>query len=117
MLTDARIEEEKKKFGMPQNTQSSSDCVRIAYAWFDAQVKTGRIARASIEIKNVINAWGARYVSIDDVEIAACLHPEIRGSYPSYNIHEHFTRPNKRRLACIPEVGKRPYIGSNSRFD
>jgi hypothetical protein len=46
----------------------------------------------------------SRYVSRDDVEVAAFLHPDIEGEYPFYNISRRLTLPDIKRLAEIPEA-------------
>jgi hypothetical protein len=69
----------------------SDDSIWIAYEWFDAQTKT-RAPRAKFQsLKHIIENWGGRYVSRSDVEVAALMHPEIRGTYPFYNIGSRLT--------------------------
>ena len=65
-------------------------------------------------LKHIIEAWGGRYVSTSDVEVAATLHPEIRGTYPHFNISARLTEPSKNRLAGISEAFKHDY---NARHD
>ena len=84
------------------------DCVRIAYAWLDAQAKIRRPLDRSRPLKHYVEAWAGRYVSQQDVEAAAELHPDVRGVYPRFNLSANLTEPNYRRLAGIAEAGKHP---------
>jgi hypothetical protein len=84
------------------------DCIRIAYEWLDAQrkLRNPRWPRHHA-LKHHIERWAGRYVSQNDVEVAAELHPEIRGIYPSYNIGA-LIWPSESRLAGIGEAMKHP---------
>ncbi|WP_299415122.1 hypothetical protein [uncultured Sulfitobacter sp.] len=83
------------------------DCIRIAYGWLDAQKKRANINRIStFPLKHIIESWGKRYVSQADVEVAASLHPHIKGSYPYYNISASLIKPSEGRLINIGEAGK-----------
>jgi hypothetical protein len=84
------------------------DCVRIAYQWLDAQVKTRRVVQRSRPIKHIIESWAGRYVSQNDVEVAAHMHPRILGRYPRFNISARLLEPNLRRLIGIAEAGQHP---------
>ena len=119
-LTDEMIAEAKKRtrygghtiaFG-PDYTahHEHNDCIRIAYEWLDAQKKlTGPNPRIWGEpIKHMIERWAGRYVSQDDVAVAAELHPDIKGLYPRYNIASKLTLPSQRRLANIGQAGQHP---------
>lgn len=105
-LTDEQINEAKKRVpcvaGDPN--KNSPGCVRIAYEWLDAQVKTVSPMKRAYAIKHLIEKWGARYVSQYDVEVAAYLHPQIKGKYPYYNISSKLTQPNEQRLVGIEEA-------------
>jgi hypothetical protein len=93
----------------------SDDCIRIAYEWLDAQKKTKGIGRATRPLKHIIEKWGGRYVSQADVEVAAELHPEIRGEYPHFNISSRLIRSSDNRLANIKEARTQNYsISENS---
>ena len=85
------------------------DCIRLAYEWLDAQVKTKGIGRTQHPIKHYIETWAQRYVSTADVIVAASLHPDVRGRYPYFNIRSPAVRPHPRRLAGIGEAGKHKY--------
>jgi hypothetical protein len=109
MLTDVQISAAKAaKPYRYTGTQlhEHDDCVRIAYEWLDAQVKTKGVTQKTRPLKHIIENWAKRYVSRSDVEVAAHLHPDIRGRYPHFNISARFTKPNARRLAGIGEAGK-----------
>lgn len=106
ILTDEQINEAKKHVpcvaGDPN--RENPGCVRIAYEWLDAQAKTVSPIRSAYAIKHLIEKWGARYVSQYDVEVAAYLHPQIKGKYPYYNISSKLTLPSEQRLAGIEEA-------------
>jgi len=81
------------------------DCIRIAYQWLDAQVKTKHPnKRAAYALKHLVERWAGRYVSQSDVEVAAHLHPDINGQYPNFNISSRLIDPNVSRLESIPEA-------------
>jgi hypothetical protein len=91
------------------------DCIRLAYEWIDAQKKRANINRKSaFPLKHIIESWGKRYVSQADVEVAANLHPDIKGRYPYYNISARLTKPSEIRLLNIGEAGKHQGYG---RYD
>lgn len=82
----------------------SDDCIRIAYQWLDAQTKIQGPTKKSRPLKHIIEAWGGRYVSQSDVEVAAHIHPEIFGSYPHFNIASRLIEPSATRLDDIAEA-------------
>ena len=107
MLSAADIAEAKKRvtYLYPWEVlHQHDDCIRIAYEWLDAQLKTNGVSRTYRAFGELIKHWGGRYVSRSDVEVAAELHPEIRGKYPYYNIGRHLVRPSDARLAEIKEA-------------
>jgi len=69
-----------------------------------AQIITKRKLRLACPLKEIIEIWGGRYVASFDVEVAAEMHPRIRGTYPQFNIRSRFTLPSDRRLANITEA-------------
>ncbi len=112
MLSDTDIEAGKKRTkyslrGDPHHEHN--DCIRIAYEWLDAQVKTKERSNKKHDLKHIIEQWGGRYVSQADVDVAAELHPEIRGKYPYFNISSRLTRPSKSRLEGIGEAFTQGY--------
>jgi hypothetical protein len=82
------------------------DCIRMAYEWLDAQLKTKRPVSSMLPLKHIIQAWCGRYLSQADVEAAAFLHPDIRGEYPNYNFSRKLTFPEDERLWDIDEAFK-----------
>lgn len=85
------------------------DCIRIAYEWLDAQKKTkGKTTKVN-PLKHLIERWGGRYVSTSDVEVAAMMHPDVKGEYPHFNISARLTEPSKKRLSGIGEAFKHDY--------
>ena len=116
MLSDAEIERGKQSttYSLKQEEplHEHNDCVRIAYEWLDAQVKTNGVSRKPRALKHIIEQWGGRYVSTSDVDVAAELHPEIHGKYPFFNISSRLTRPAKRRLTGIGQAFTQGYTES-----
>lgn len=105
MLSDQDIEKAINK--LPKNSDTlheHPDCVRIAYEWLDAQKKIGSKCNQIYQIKHLIERWAGRYVSQSDVEVAAYLHPDIKGNYPFYNISSKLTEPRRSRLNNILEA-------------
>lgn len=84
---------------------ASLPSVRIAYEWLDAQKKTKHLQDFCGPLKHLIESWGGRYVSGDDVTIAAHLHPELKGEYRRFNISSRPVLPNRRRLLHIEGAG------------
>lgn len=109
MLTDKQIDCAKKKlYRLGGTYHEHNDCIRIAYEWLDAQLKTKGLIRKHFDLKHIIEAWAGRYVSQDDVELAAFLHPDVRGRYPKYNINSKLVFPSQNRLISINEALKHP---------
>ena len=117
MITDEQIECGKKEvsYSLREDpVHEHHDCVRIAYAWFDAQTKLGNSTKRTPSLKHKIEKWAGRYVSTADVELAAYLHPEIHGTYPRFNISTRLTLPSDSRLNGISEAFTQEY---RCRFD
>lgn len=105
MLTDQEIQLAINEISKnPNNLHEHPDCVRIAYAWLDAQKKIQTQCNHSYPLKHYIEKWAGRYVSQNDVEVAAYLHPEIKGKYPNFNISSNLTEPSRSRLVNISEA-------------
>lgn len=123
MLTDEEIEAAKLKvkYSLEEGGyHEHPDCIRIAYEWLDAQVKTKGTNKTHRSIKHYVEEWGGRYVSRTDVDVAAFLHPEIKGTYPFFNISNKLTLPSEVRLEMIGEAHahqKQPNRGEYGRFE
>ena len=116
MLSDAAIETGKRRTRYTLKEEplhEHNDCIRIAYEWLDAQVKTKRVNRKARALKHIIERWAGRYVSTHDVDVAAELHPDIHGIYPYFNISSRLIRPAKRRLNGISEAFTQGYKNSD----
>lgn len=87
----------------------SDDSILIAWQWLDAQAKTSAPAKKTRPLKHIIENWGGRYLSQSDVEVAALMHPDIRGTYPHYNIESRLTRPSDARLVDIASARTQGY--------
>lgn len=90
------------------------DCIRMAYEWLDAQVKTKGRTTKTRAIKHIIEKWAGRYISTTDVVVAAQIHPDVHGTYPHFNISARLTEPSPHRLAGISQAFKHDY---RERFD
>jgi hypothetical protein len=110
VLTDEQIEEAKKhtKYTTEHVLHEHNDCIRIAYEWLDAQRATVRPTKRPCALKHLIEQWGARYISQSDVEVAAHMHPRIKGGYPLYNISTKLIWPAEDRLTGIGEAYSQP---------
>jgi hypothetical protein len=90
MITHQEIEDAKQrtKYGHPAHEvlHEHDDCIRLAYAWLDAQKKTKKINYRKSANKHEIEKWAGRYISQSDVEVAAELHADVVGIYPHFNI-------------------------------
>lgn len=108
MLSDSDIAAAKKrvKYGTPSTDRmhEHDDCIRIAYEWLDAQKTIKSKNRHHLALKHIIEKWGGRYVSQNDVEVAAELHPRISGEYPHFNLSKKLTQPSDARLNGIAEA-------------
>ena len=80
------------------------DCIRIAYEWLDAQNVRSTPNGKSRPLKHIIEKWAGRYVSQSDVEVAAAMHPRIRGKYPDFNLSARLVLPADKRLDGIGEA-------------
>ena len=107
MLTTDQIRNAKAEANVKgPRYHEHDDCIRMAYEWLDAQIKTKCAVKSQRQWKHQIEKWCQRYVSEADVEVAAWLHPAIKGCYPFYNISTQLTLPSERRLNRIGEARK-----------
>lgn len=110
MLTDQEIEAAKGRTKYTDKPHHEHhDCIRLAYEWLDAQKTIASAPRKYLPLKHIIEKWAGRYVSETDVNVAAEMHPHIRGAYPNFNLSARLTRPNDRRLADIGEALSQGY--------
>lgn len=85
----------------------SVDAVRICFEWFDAQRKTKQINPLPRLSKHAIERWCGCLITEPSVEVAARLHPEIKGNqYPNFNISRCLVRPHTRRLRKIKSANQ-----------
>ena len=118
MLTEHQIKIAKAStaYSLSDVHHEHDDCIRIAYQWLDAQLRTVRPGRKSRALKHIIERWAGRYVSTSDVEVAAHLLG-LQGEYPDYNISARMTVPHDRRLEGIGEVLAHPDYRTRFRED
>jgi hypothetical protein len=107
MLTGAEIAAAKKgvRYEVPREVfHEHDDCIRMAYEWLDAQNVRATPSGKSRPLKHIIEKWAGRYVSQSDVEVAAAMHPRIRGKYPDFNLSARLVLPSDKRLEGIGEA-------------
>ena len=114
-LTDEHIELGKQQtvYTLNPARHEHSDCIRIAVAWLEAQkrLKNPSFGRGGHPLKHIIESWAGRYVSQNDVEVAATLLG-LLGAYPYFNISSRLTRPSLLRLDGIEQAMKhKNYLG------
>lgn len=117
MLTAEQIAAAKKAFrySYPIDAHHEhDDCIRMAYEWLDAQNVRATPSKKGRALKHIIEKWAGRYISTSDVEVAASMHPRIRGKYPDFNLSARLVLPSDRRLVGIGEALTQGY---RERFD
>ena len=92
----------------------NDDCIRIAYAWLDAQIKSSSLSEVPVSQRGLIRSWGGALVMYGDIIVAAELHPEVFGIYPLLNLSNELTYPDPARLTTI--VGANEHSSLN-QFD
>ena len=109
-LTKERIQQAKESIRYTEYSphHEHDDCVRIAYEFLSAQPVLSqpppRHKRGLFySLKSIIEHWAGRYVSTDDVKLAARILG-LKGEYPFYNIPIAKTRPLTSRLTNIKEA-------------
>jgi hypothetical protein len=90
-------QEEQKKTG---KLHEHPDCIRIAYEWLSAQYRIKVVHKRYLPLKHIIESWAGRYVSKDDVAVAAKVLG-LEGEYPNYNISKRLVKPCRQRLKKI----------------
>lgn len=53
----------------------------------------------------MIRKWSGRYISLDDVNLAMKLHPDVQGHVESNNLSAQRVFPSYLRLRYIPDAG------------
>jgi hypothetical protein len=112
MLTDDQIAAAKNGFRYRHPAEvlhEHNDCIRMAYEWLDAQNVRATSSGKFHALKHIIEKWAGRYISQSDVEVAAAMHPRIRGKYPDYNLSARLIQPSDRRLKGIGEALSQGY--------
>lgn len=88
----------------------SLDCVKIAYAFLDAQQKTKtRQTFSRGMLKKLMEKWAGRYISADDVNLAIKMHPELQGDAQSCNVSTKLVFPSYSRLDGIKDTWSHDY--------
>jgi hypothetical protein len=81
------------------------DCIRMAGEWLDAQTRTARPNAGRIHpLKHIIENWCGRYVSSNDVEVAAHMLG-MNGRYPCFALKTgSLVLPSAARLEGIGQA-------------
>jgi hypothetical protein len=112
-LTPSKIQDAKTKLhekSPGETLHMRDDAIRAAYEWFDAQRYTIAPGEPLLwSLKDLIEGWTGVYISIDDIEVAAILHPRVVGEYPRYNIAHDLIHPAKSRLQGIVPASRDGY--------
>ena len=103
-LTDQDIKDAKNAVNLNNPQHEHNDCIRMAYEWLDAQ-KTVKTKRAD-DWKHLVEYWCGRYITKDDIKIAAHLHPRIGREKEKLNISNRLTLPRPERLIGVNEAKK-----------
>lgn len=110
MLTDQEIAAGKERTTYTDTPHHEhDDCIRLAYEWLDAQKTIASAPRKYLPLKHIIEKWAGRYISETDVNVAAELHPRIKGTYPNFNLSARLVRPHDRRLDGIGQALSHDY--------
>ncbi|MGY1490532.1 hypothetical protein ACW4YW_14070 [Methylobacillus pratensis] len=88
----------------------NNDCIRIAYAWLDAQIKTTMPSEVPVSQRGLIRSWGGALVMYGDIIVAAEMHPDIHGIYPNLSLSRELTLPDPARLADIAGANEHPAL-------
>lgn len=100
-LTDEQITEAIVTMGFDRACHEHPDCIRIAYEWLDAQTAITAMKHDSYALKHRIEQWSGRYVSKEDVMVAAHLHPDFKTMNGYVNVSARLVEPDTQRLAGI----------------
>lgn len=95
-LTAEQIAAAKQAAKIKNPRHEHDDCIRMAYEWLDAQTTTKGVR--SEDWKHIIERWCGRYITDDDVEVAALMHPNVFGQYPKLNISSRLRLPHIQRV-------------------
>ncbi len=124
-LTEKQIINAKKvtNFRWKPPYHQHNDCIRIACEWLQAQIKLKNKTpqrQREVPIVQLIEDWGRRSVSIDDILVAAKIL-KLKGGYHSLNISLKRTFPSKKRLLRINQAGLHsdyiPYSDAYTYFE
>jgi hypothetical protein len=96
------------------------DCVRMAYAFLDAQKVTNTIRKHNfynrLHLKADIERWAGRYVSSADVDMAIKFHPLLKGDHSNVNISVKYVMPCLSRLKGVHEAFTHDYKFMHDQF-
>lgn len=74
--------------------------IEIAFSWLDAQRFVDK-STARYDLKEKISDWSGKHISHFHILVAAHVHPDIDGDYPSINLGASSIIPRKQRLENI----------------
>jgi len=112
MLTDKQIEDAKAKtkYSIPAHHEHN-DCIRFAYEWLDAQRTIQGKTNCHFAIKQLVQHWAGCYVSTSDLEVAAEMHPQLRGKFPYFNLSSKLVFPSRERISMLSQAFTQEYNG------
>lgn len=79
--------------------------IEIAYNWLDAQKFVDKFT-ARYDLKEKVSHWSGKHISHFSILVAAHIHPDIEGEYPSLNLGVNSRIPRHHRLENILSADK-----------
>lgn len=98
-LTDQQILDAKIALNLHQPNHDHNDCIRMAYEWLDAQTKMKR--KRDDDWKHWVEHWCGCHITVDDIKVAAHLHPAIQQDGDKLNLSSIKVLPRFSRLDGI----------------
>lgn len=109
MLTDEQIKAAIDEMGIYFGANEPYDHIRMAYEWLDAQEKTDKLIPLSRSFgddlpRYMCQDWCGWFMCENTFDIAAYLHPEIKGKHPRFNISDQFILPKLERIEGLKGI-------------
>jgi hypothetical protein len=113
-LTDQQILNAKIALNLHQPNHEHDDCIRMAYEWLDAQTKIKR--KRGDDWKHWVQHWCGRHITVDDIKVAAHLHPDVQQDGEKLNISSVKVLPAFNRLIGIDEAySQNPHMSEDRK--
>lgn len=85
------------------------DCIRICHEWLSAQTLTiNKHGQGVVGFRSLIIHWAGRYVSRDDVMVAATFIPKLHLDVHCSNLSRKLVLPRDQRLDGVGEAMRHP---------